>query len=425
MNYLKDMNCNIILLQDTHLTETKESSFNSLWKGKAYHSCYTFNSRGCSILINKNLQHDVVEEFTDNNGNYKILQCKIGMDTYLIGSIYGSNRDEPRFYERLDEILDNVDCDHVIIGGDFNFVMDTENDCFGYARENNVNAKRKFISSCKKHSLIDVCREHNPNKQQFTWHLSNSSKGARLDMFFVSEHLSSVCSNLQIIPGYRTDHNMISMNIQTGESRGPGLWEFNESLLKDEEYIRIVNECICRTIEESALPVYTRDFLSNTCNYKEIKFQIDDGLFYETLLMMIRGETVKYSKRKAKRMKEKEKVLLTHISNAYTVFSQTKSEESNLLLQRYKQELEEARKPQINGLIVRSRTKWHEKGEKSSKFFLGLEKRNAIRKTVAVLKIGLQKITKTSSILKTLTDDLSKKYSKVHAMPQSVSNYKI
>ena len=132
---------------------------------------------------------------------------------------------------------------------------------------------------------------------------------------------------------------------------------------------------------------------------------------------------MKYSKRKAKRTKEKEKVLLTHISNAYTVFLQTKSEESNLLFQRYKQELEEARKPQINGLIVRSSTKWHEKGEKSSKFFLGLEKRNAIRKTVAVLKIGQQKITKTSSILKTLTDDLSKKYSKVHSMPQSVSNY--
>ena len=287
--------------------------------------------------------------------------------------------------------------------------MDSQNDCFGYVRENNINAKKKFCSTCNKHNLIDIWREHNPDGQQFTWHSSNSSKGARLDMFIVSSHLSSICSNIQIVPGYRTDHNMISMDLQTVESRGPGLWKFNESLLKDEEYIRIVHECICRTIEDYAIPLYTQDFLSNTSNYKDIQFQIDDDLFYETLLLMIRGETVKYSKRKAKRMKEKEKELVTRISNANTVFSRTKSAESGSLSQRYKKELEEFRKPYIDGLIVRSRARWHEEGEKSSKYFLGLEKRNATNKSITVLKVGQQKITRSSSILKTLTDDLSKK----------------
>ena len=423
MNCLKDMNYDIIFLQDTHLTETKLSSFNSLWKGKAYHSCHTYNSRGTSILISSNLQHDLVNEFTDNNGNYKIIECKIGIETYVLGSIYGPNRDEPQFYEHLAEILDSVDYDHVILGGDFNLVMDTQNDCFGYVRENNVNAKKKLTSTCNKHNLIDIWRHHKPNEQQFTWYSSTFSKGARLDMFLVSSHLSSLCNNLQITPGYRTDHNMISMGLQLGESRGPGLWKFNDSLLKDEEYLKIVNECIFRTIEEYALPPYSRDFLSNTHNYKDIQFQIDDGLFYETLLMMIRGETVQYSKRRAKRIKEKEKQLLSHIYNAHRTFEQTKSEESNSLLQRYKQELQEVRKPYIDGLIVRSRTRWHEEGEKASKFFLGLEKRNAMRKTVTVLKDGEQKITRNSSILKTFTNNLSKKYNKVDAMPQLVSKY--
>ena len=167
-----------------------------------------------------------------------IIKSKIGLDTYVIGSIYGPNRDEPQFYKELDEVLEGIDCDHIIIGGDFNFVMDAENDCYGYVRENNVNARDKFKLVCNKHNLVDIWRYHNPRQKQYTWFTSTRNKGSRLDMFFVSKHLSSHCSDFQINPGYRTDHCIITMCLHAGDSqRGPGLWKFNESLLKDEEYI--------------------------------------------------------------------------------------------------------------------------------------------------------------------------------------------
>ena len=164
----------------------------------------------------------------------------------------------------------------MVLGGDFNFIIDAKTDCYGYARENNINARKKIISVCNKHNLIDVWRNQNPNQQQFTWFTSNPSKGARLDMFFVSNHLTSLCNDLQITPGYRTDHSVLSMRLQTGGShRGPGLWKFNESLLNDEEYIEVVNECISRTIEEYSVPLYTHEFLSNTCHYKDIQLKSD------------------------------------------------------------------------------------------------------------------------------------------------------
>ena len=363
----------MILLQDTHLTEDKLSSFNSLWTGRAYHSCYKNNSRGCSILINKSLHHEVIEEFTDNRGCYKLLQCRIGIETYLIGSIYGPNKDEPQFYTGIGDILDSVDCDHVLLGGDFNFIMDAENDCFGYVRENNVNAKRTFTSICNKYNLKDLWRQHNPHLQQYTWHSPNFNKGARLDMFFASSHLLSSCCDVQIIPSYRTDHSIISMCLKLNEpQRGPGLWKFNESLLNDENYVDIVHHCINATIEEYAVPVYTKEFLSSDCNYKEIQFKIDDGLFYETLLMKIRGETVRYSKRKTKHRKAKEKELILQIAEAHTAYSETRTEENAIRVKLYQAQLEEFRKPIIDGLIVRSRTQWHEEGEKSTKYFLGV-----------------------------------------------------
>jgi len=37
-------------------------------------------------------------------------------------------------------------------------------------------------------------------------------------------------------------------------------------------------------------------------------------------------------------------------------------------------------KKKVEGIIVRSRARWHKHGEKSTKYFLNLEKRNHIRK---------------------------------------------
>ena len=213
---------------------------------------------------------------------------------------------------------------------------------------------------------------------------------------------------------------MISMCLQTRESqRGPGLWKFNDSLLNDEDYIEVVNICIKNTIEQYALPIYSHEFLSNVSNYQDIQFMINDDLFYETLLMMIRDETVRFSKIKARERRVKEKELVKRIAEAHTQFSRSKKDDVAIRLQAYKEELEDVRKPLINGLITRSRAQWHEEGEKSTKYFLGLEKRNYMQKTVTVLRVGDHTFTRTASILEKFTEDLSKKYGKTHSMPQT------
>lgn len=46
-------------------------------------------------------------------------------------------------------------------------------------------------------------------------------------------------------------------------------------------------------------------------------------------------------------------------------------------------ELELIRKEHMKGLMVRARAKWIEEGEKPTKYFLALEKRNYINKTIS------------------------------------------
>ena len=60
-------------------------------------------------------------------------------------------------------------------------------------------------------------------------------------------------------------------------------------------------------------------------------------------------------------------------------------------------------------MIVRSRVQWHEQGEKSSKYFLSLEKRNCNVKNIQYIKKGDTIITQTNTILDEFSNNLERK----------------
>ena len=52
-----------------------------------------------------------------------------------------------------------------------------------------------------------------------------------------------------------------------------------------------------------------------------------------------------------------------------------------------KGELEKLYNHKIQGVMLRSKARWHEKGEKSTKYFYNLEKRNNVRKQIRKLQL--------------------------------------
>ncbi|PJE77964.1 hypothetical protein CI610_03103 [invertebrate metagenome] len=82
-----------------------------------------------------------------------------------------------------------------------------------------------------------------------------------------------------MIPGYKTDHSAITLQIIIADfKRGRGFWKFNNSLLKDTLYINKVKETILKTKQEYALPVYN---ISNIPEIDPSMFQssLNDQLF--------------------------------------------------------------------------------------------------------------------------------------------------
>ena len=307
MDYLKGLHYDVYLLQDTHLTEEKTCYFNTVWRGACYHACGTQNSRGTSILLHPKTPHKFIHEEHCLEGNYTILVCEIYSNIYTMVSLYGPNDDSPAFFSNLGKKLDELSAENLVIGGDFNFVMDYRRDS-NYRRQNNPRARSAFADTVEEQDLIDVWKVMNPNKQAFTWTKLNPHKFGRLDMLFISEHLLPLTVSCEIRPGYRSDHSIVTLHLNAiQKKKGPGLWKFNESLLYDENYVVLIKELVVSTVKEYAVPIYSENYVSDYKNFDSIQVTISHSLFYETLLMLIRGETVKFSKRKAESLEKKKK----------------------------------------------------------------------------------------------------------------------
>ena len=76
--------------------------------------------------------------------------------------------------------------------------------------------------------------------------------------------------------------------------KGKPLWKFNNSLLKDIEYLNIINKKIDEVKLQYSLPVYNFENLQNIPD-SDIQLTVNDQLFLDTLLMEIRGQTISYS----------------------------------------------------------------------------------------------------------------------------------
>ena len=184
--------------------------------------------------------------------------------------------------------------------------------------------------------------------------------------------------------GYRSDHSIISMDMVFNNfSIGKGIWKFNNSLLKNKDYLKLINEIIEDEKLKYAVPVYQIQFLNN--NFNNIMFTVDNETFLELLILRIRGETINFTSCLKKQTDKKEKELLKDIEY---LESPTNTSNPNLqLLSDKKVELQKIREYKIKGQQLRNKMQWLSEGEKPTRYFCNLENKHFIEKTIKKLQI--------------------------------------
>ena len=82
--------------------------------------------------------------------------------------------------------------------------------------------------------------------------------------------------------------------------------------------------------------------------------------------MEIRGLTVRFSKLKAKRNRDEEKLLTSRFAQLSAKLQTAYSEDDKAELERIKIKLSDFQTEKTCGAIIRSRARWHEHGEKTA-----------------------------------------------------------
>ena len=145
--------------------------------------------------------------------------------------------------------------------------------------------------------LIDAFRELNPNLKRYSWRQFGGPRRARLDFFLISSHLLPYVDKAEILPGINSDHSLPLLDIDlTRFKKGRGFFKFNNSLLKEPEYVKLVNDAIRYTIIQYAEDIYSKEFLEKASpeQLQSIVCNIDPQLLLECLLLEIRGKTIAY-----------------------------------------------------------------------------------------------------------------------------------
>lgn len=77
-----------------------------------------------------------------------------------------------------------------------------------------------------------------------------------------------------------------------------------------------------------------------------------------------------------------EKTLQKELNKAKEALEKNASDSNNTRYHAIREQLEAHYEKKTEGIIIRARARWHEHGEKSTKYFLNLEKRNHVKKHI-------------------------------------------
>ena len=256
---------------------------------------------------------------------------------------------------------------------------------------------------CNSFSLVDGWRIANPHKRKYTWLQGITNKQARLDYILCSDAILSISSSFGIEPKYRSDHSPISFLLQIiPHTQGKGTWKMNNSLLSDPDFISLIKRSINDIKQTYTATPYLPEFINN-CN-RNLDLMISPCLFWETILVTLRGIIITYASRK-KRTQNRERNTLEQniklLDDKVNTGIASLEEFNQLAILIYQLIL--ARKNDLNGAYIRSRAEWIEFGEKPSRYFFNLENRNRINKNMSEIKVDENTtLTKQPEILEAM-----------------------
>ena len=240
------------MLQEVHCSEDTTDTWTCEWGYTALFNGCSSSKAGVCILFNNNFNLQIHKVFSDPNGRFIICDIVADSKRLTVANICAPNEDDLNFFHSFFDHLSSFRGEEIIIGGDFNLVLDVKKDKRGGLARTNQKPLKVIQDFSENLGLTDIWRLFNPEAKRFTWRQNQPAIHCRLDFFLVSE--SSLCdvTHADIVPGFKTDHSMITLNVAPHSNpRGKGFWKLNTSLLSEMKYVQEIKTTIKSTVNHT------------------------------------------------------------------------------------------------------------------------------------------------------------------------------
>ena len=409
LHYIYNKRYSIVCLEDTHWTEKIHNQISHEWGYKCMFSSYTSQARGTAILFKNDFQFKIHNAIHDTNGNFIILDMNIESSRLTLVCLYGPNKDDPTFFTAIQNLIKAQNNQSIIMVGDWNILLNPTLDGRNYRHINNPKGREAVHKMMNDLDLYDIWRDENPNKTQYTWRRSASSTDiqmGRLDFFLVSGFLLTCVVDQTIELGYRSDHSLITLSLDFGGvKKGKTFWKFNQSLLRNKEYIKTIKDTITEIKVQYAASPYDPKAIKDIPN-NEFTANIDPMLFFEMVMLEIRGKSIR-SASKAKNDRNKR---IAQIESELKILCENSHDHNSDEIITRKEELETLRAQVMEGVLIRAKARWVGEAEKVTKYFCNLENRHFISKKMTSLKIENEEIFETDRIVEEVKNFYQKLY---------------
>ena len=252
LDYFKQINADVILLQETHLIQDDRGYLDKEW-GYDYHLYgNSKNSKGLLTLFSKKIKTENIK-LIDSSDRYIISYLNIEEKNKLIlVNIYAPNDNKEKIY-----FFNNLSCiirkvmynknDHSLIcAGDFNTVLDNNLDIIS-GEKHNIDVVNKFKRLLNENVLIDSWRYLHETEKMHTWRRGFIAR--RLDYILVGEDIIQYAQRASIDSIGFSDHLLASVSIKFNSFKfRKSYYKMNVSVLLDNNYVNMMKNKIPRII---------------------------------------------------------------------------------------------------------------------------------------------------------------------------------
>lgn len=260
---IHSLNLDILLLQDTHLTnDSAEERGVSRFKNLDFaNHCPDQGSRGVMTIINRKRMSFVTKNVAaDEEGRLLVSALRFQDEVIFLANVYlpPSPADRVEWLGEMTEAYAGTDVQVDIAAGDWNMVekpgLDREGSVRSEARDRrDVVALQNFLNCLRSDGkeLIDGWRQAHPSSREYTHTNRGQAAKSRIDRIYVREDMASVNGRdwtIEPAGAIHTDHRMPVLQCPLGEAgpeRGPGAWRMTPAVLDYPVIVKELDDIAC------------------------------------------------------------------------------------------------------------------------------------------------------------------------------------